>query len=82
MFTFLSKLRLKFYFVFFVLLSATFTVNASLERQWLQVSAGSKYFLAIKSDGTLCTWVNNSSGKLGYGATTNRTTVVQIGSEA
>ena len=44
------------------------------------ISAGFNQAAAIKSNGTLFTWGNNSTGQLGNGTTTNSTTPVQIGS--
>ena len=46
---------------------------------WKQVSCGSQYMAAIKNDGTLWTWGNNSDGQLGInlqGATAFRSTPV------
>jgi len=44
---------------------------------WKQVSAGGNNFTAaIKTDGTLWTWGNNSNGRLGINDTINRTTPV------
>jgi alpha-tubulin suppressor-like RCC1 family protein len=39
---------------------------------WKQVSCGSSYMTAVKTDGTLWTWGSNSSGELGTGNTTDR----------
>ena len=36
---------------------------------WCQVSSGSFFAAAVKTDGTLWTWGNNNSGELGTGAT-------------
>ncbi|MEP7706812.1 hypothetical protein ABKW31_22680, partial [Paraglaciecola sp. 25GB23A] len=79
MFTFLSKLRLKSCFVFFVLLSANFAANASIEGQWLQVSAGELHSSAIKLDGTLWAWGSNNYGELGVDSTVSATAPVKIG---
>ncbi|NBS70056.1 hypothetical protein EBT31_14260 [bacterium] len=46
---------------------------------WKQISAGDDHALAIKTDGTLWTWGNNGSGRLGLGDTANRSSPVQIG---
>ena len=43
---------------------------------WKQVACGSFYTAAIKTDGTLWTWGNNSYGQLGDNTTTNRNTPV------
>jgi alpha-tubulin suppressor-like RCC1 family protein len=43
---------------------------------WKQVSAGGNHTAAIKTDGTLWTWGNGGSGRLGNFATTNRSTPV------
>jgi alpha-tubulin suppressor-like RCC1 family protein len=81
MFTLLSNIRLNSCLVLFVFLSATFTAHASLEGQWLQVSAGSSYSIAIKVDGSLWAWGSNGSGQLGDGTTAVRRTPTQIGSD-
>lgn len=39
---------------------------------WLHVAAGGDHCLATKTDGTLWTWGGNTSGELGDGTTTNR----------
>ena len=44
---------------------------------WKQVSAGYKYTAAIKTDGTLWTWGDNSFGQLGNNTITNRSSPVQ-----
>ena len=43
---------------------------------WKQVSGGTQYTAAIKTDGTLWTWGRNSYGQLGDNTTTNRSTPV------
>jgi alpha-tubulin suppressor-like RCC1 family protein len=40
--------------------------------------SGSQFALALKSDGTVLGWGNNSFGQLGDGSTTQRTTPVQV----
>lgn len=42
------------------------------------IAAGYDHTLALKSDGTLWAWGNNSNGQLGDGTTTNRFTPVQV----
>ena len=44
---------------------------------WKQVSAGSFTTAAIKTDGTLWTWGENSSGSLGIGVSGNRSSPIQ-----
>ena len=44
---------------------------------WVAVAAGSIHTMALKSNGTLWTWGNNSWGQLGDGTTTPRLTPVQ-----
>jgi alpha-tubulin suppressor-like RCC1 family protein len=43
---------------------------------WKQVSSGNGHTAAIKTDGTLWTWGNGSTGQLGDNDTTNRSTPV------
>ena len=45
---------------------------------WIVVSAGGFHTAAIKSDGTLWAWGDNSSGQLGDGSPTQRRTPVQV----
>ena len=40
---------------------------------WTDISAGGTFAAAIRSDGTLWTWGNNTAGQLGLNDTTNRT---------
>lgn len=42
------------------------------------VAAGVSHSLALKSDGTIWTWGENSSGQLGDGTETLRATPVQV----
>src|SRR6185295_8238983 len=42
------------------------------------IAAGSAYSLALKSDGTVLAWGSNSTGQLGDGTTTSRSTPVQV----
>jgi len=46
---------------------------------WQQVSAGNSHTSAVKTDGTLWAWGNNSYGQLGLGNTTSQTSPVQVG---
>ena len=48
---------------------------------WSSVSCGgyTGFAAAIKTDGTMWSWGNNGSGRLGLGDTTNRSSPVQIG---
>ena len=46
---------------------------------WSQVSAGNSYSLAVKTNGTIWAWGLNTSGELGDGTTTNKSSPVQIG---
>jgi alpha-tubulin suppressor-like RCC1 family protein len=59
----------------------TTPVQISSERNWMFVSAGEYYSLAIKKDGTLWAWGRNDYGQLGDGTTTQRNTPVQIGTD-
>ncbi|MFA5459314.1 MAG: prepilin-type N-terminal cleavage/methylation domain-containing protein [Bacilli bacterium] len=44
----------------------------------IQIAAGSAHSVALKRDGTVWTWGNNSYGQLGDGTTTNKSTPVQV----
>lgn len=46
---------------------------------WSKVYAGESFGIAIKTDGTLWSWGNNTYGKLGVGNTTNYSSPVQVG---
>jgi alpha-tubulin suppressor-like RCC1 family protein len=48
---------------------------------WLKVSASYNFTLAIKADGTLWGWGNNTQSQLGDGTSTSRSSPVQIGSD-
>jgi alpha-tubulin suppressor-like RCC1 family protein len=43
---------------------------------WSQISAGNNHSLAIKTDGTLWSWGNNSNGQLGDNTITNKLTPI------
>ena len=47
--------------------------------RWKSVFAGDHHTIAIRADDTLWAWGLNSSGELGDGTTTNRLSLVQIG---
>ena len=46
---------------------------------WSKISGGDGFFIAIRSDGTLWSWGENTYGQLGLGDTTNRTSPTQVG---
>ncbi len=46
---------------------------------WASVIGGAFHTLAIKTDGTLWAWGENSSGPLGLGNTVDRSSPVQVG---
>lgn len=48
---------------------------------WQSVKAGYDFSLAIKNDGTLWGWGNNSSGQLGNGTTADSSVPIQIGTD-
>jgi alpha-tubulin suppressor-like RCC1 family protein len=49
---------------------------------WVQVSAGDDHTLAVKLDGTLWGWGNNSNGQIGSSGDPQRQTPLQIGSDS
>ena len=46
---------------------------------WSKVQVGTSSTLALKTDGTIWSWGNNSFGRLGHGNTINQSSPVQIG---
>jgi len=59
----------------------TFRMNQPFKvgnSSWTQVEAGSSHAIAIRADGTLWTWGDNTSGKLGVSDTINRSSPVQV----
>ncbi len=63
--------------------NATWTVTQlGTANDWLKVSAGSAYSLAIKNTGTLWAWGVNSTGQLGIGSLVNQNIPTQVGTSA
>lgn len=56
-------------------------VQVGTANDWVFVTANWHTVFAIKSNGTLWAWGQNTYGKLGDGTTTNRNTPVQIGTD-
>lgn len=54
-------------------------ISAGTGLTWRNVKLGSDHALAVKSDGTLWAWGNNSNGQLGVGDYVSRTTPTQVG---
>ena len=48
---------------------------------WTQIAGGAAHTLAVRSNGTLWAWGNNSSGELGDGTFTDRHAPKQIGTD-
>ena len=46
---------------------------------WSRVAAGTSHGIAVKTDGTIWNWGQNSYGAVGDGMTINRSSPVQIG---
>jgi alpha-tubulin suppressor-like RCC1 family protein len=60
--------------------NATWTVTQlGTANDWLKVSAGSAYSLAIKNTGTLWAWGLNTTGQLGIGSIVNQNLPTQVG---
>ncbi|MDR2561317.1 MAG: hypothetical protein LBC63_06080, partial [Holophagales bacterium] len=49
------------------------------DSDWVSVSAGEKFSLAIKKDGSLWAWGKNNNGQLGDGTRTDQSASVRIG---
>jgi alpha-tubulin suppressor-like RCC1 family protein/uncharacterized protein (DUF2141 family) len=47
---------------------------------WVSISAGADHALAVRADGTLWAWGDNTYGQLGLGDLVNRAAPVQVGS--
>lgn len=56
-------------------------VQCSSADNWVQVSAGENFNVAIKADGTLWAWGYNNRGQLGIGNTENQKLPVQVGND-
>ncbi|MEO8065912.1 MAG: GLUG motif-containing protein [Candidatus Doudnabacteria bacterium] len=65
--------------------SATYTsmqiFGAPIVPKWISVSAGERFVLAIKDDGTLWAWGNNFSGQLGQGDNIPLSFPTQVGAD-
>lgn len=46
-------------------------IQVGIDTTWVWVAAGLQYSVALKADGTLWTWGNNSHGQLGRGGVAN-----------
>jgi hypothetical protein len=62
-----------------VVLLAVFVLTTTLEAASARVAAGSFHTMLLKTDGTLWAWGDNSSGQLGDGTTTNKSSPTQVG---
>ncbi len=56
----------------------TLTKLKSSTDNWVNIQSGGSHSIALKADGTLWTWGNNSNGQLGDSTTTNKTTLIKI----
>jgi hypothetical protein len=67
----------------FTPLEETVTITASIEETYIftMVSAGNDYTMAIRDDGTLWGWGDNSAGQLGNGTTDSKLEPVQVGTD-
>ncbi|MCL2607261.1 MAG: hypothetical protein FWD92_01710, partial [Methanomassiliicoccaceae archaeon] len=59
--------------------TATVTASVQENNQFVMVSAGDGYTMAIKDDGTLWAWGNNDVGQLGLNNTVQRDVPTQVG---
>ena len=51
------------------------------DNNWVSIVAGLEFTIALKADGSIWAWGNNSNGQLGDGTIIQRNSPVQIGSE-
>jgi len=56
-------------------------IQVGTDENWVSVSGGENFSLAIKADGTLWAWGYNNRGQLGISTTTNADTPTQIGTD-
>jgi len=54
-------------------------MQSSTATDWKEISAGQGHTVALKNNGTLWAWGNNTNGELGDGTTTQKTVPTQIG---
>ena len=52
------------------------------DADWTAIAAGNNHSLALKTNGELYAWGNNSSGQVGDGTTTQRNSPVRVGSDS
>ena len=57
---------------------STYLVQLGSDKTWSRITGGRNCFHAIKTDGTLWSWGRNTTGGLGVGDTTDRSSPVQI----
>ncbi|EFK56233.1 hypothetical protein U0038_12735 [Sphingobacterium spiritivorum] len=55
--------------------AVTIPTKVGTDTDWSSIAVGGDYSLALKKDGTLWSWGNHQSGRLGNGQTSGRTTV-------
>jgi alpha-tubulin suppressor-like RCC1 family protein len=61
-------------------ISPTLLIHTTLATNWSKITSGLNHTLAIRADGFLFSWGNNSFGQLGVSDVTHRSSIVQIGS--
>ena len=61
-------------------ISPTLLIHTTLATNWSKITSGLNHTLAIRTDGFLFSWGNNSFGQLGVSDVTHRSSIVQIGS--
>ncbi len=66
-------------FFYFIIIFLSISINANAQC-WQKVAAGYAHTLAIRTNGTLWAWGDNTSGQLGDGTTTAKNSPFQIGS--
>ena len=64
-----------------VLVTLFFFSNITAQDTWLQVSGGTEFTAALKSDGTIWTWGFNGNGQLGNGTLNTSVLQVQVGTD-